>query len=329
MLYITTRQVNDAYTAPRTCSQNLAPDGGFFVPFRIFAFTREEIMALQDKSFCQTIADVLNLFFSSRFNGLDVELWIGKNPYTITTVNQKICIAELWHNPMHEFSYIVNCLYRKLCQTEILMAKPTVWVQIAIRIAALFAVVGQMQRQNLFDFDNGFDVAVCTDNFSAVMAVWYAKKMGMPIKTIVCSCNNNGLIWDILCRGEVNTVGNKLPAELEQLVFNTLGLSETERYLAACKNERTYLMDEETHKKFCDGMFAAVVGNNRISAVINSMYRTNSYIVNPDAAIALGGLQDYRASVGESRMALLLEEDSPSLYAELIAEATGVAYTNI
>ena len=41
MLYVTTRNNRDAYTARRALTENRGPDGGFFVPFREPVFTPE------------------------------------------------------------------------------------------------------------------------------------------------------------------------------------------------------------------------------------------------------------------------------------------------
>ena len=60
MLYVTTRNNRDAYTAQRVLRENRGPDGGLYVPFREPVFSREEIDALKEKSFHQCVAEVLN-----------------------------------------------------------------------------------------------------------------------------------------------------------------------------------------------------------------------------------------------------------------------------
>ena len=47
MLYVTTRNNRDAYTAQRVLRENRGPDGGLYVPFREPVFSREEIDALK------------------------------------------------------------------------------------------------------------------------------------------------------------------------------------------------------------------------------------------------------------------------------------------
>ena len=43
MLYVTTREKNDAYTANRTILDDFGPDGGAYLPFRMPFFTKEQL----------------------------------------------------------------------------------------------------------------------------------------------------------------------------------------------------------------------------------------------------------------------------------------------
>lgn len=65
MLYVTTRNNRDAYTAQRVLRENRGPDGGLYVPFREPVFSWEEIDALKEKSFHQCVAEVLNRLFNT------------------------------------------------------------------------------------------------------------------------------------------------------------------------------------------------------------------------------------------------------------------------
>ena len=80
MLYVTTRGKYDAFTAARTMNLDRGPDGGLFIPFRLPQLTRDEIIALGSKTFGQNVADILNLFFSTRLSGWDVDMTIGRSP---------------------------------------------------------------------------------------------------------------------------------------------------------------------------------------------------------------------------------------------------------
>ena len=76
MLYATTRSKTDTYTAHRTLFEDRAPDGGFFVPFRM---PNVDIQSLKENSFSEAVAEILNVFFSTGITAWDVDCCIGKS----------------------------------------------------------------------------------------------------------------------------------------------------------------------------------------------------------------------------------------------------------
>lgn len=324
MLYISTRDKTGSFTAYRVLHEDRAPDGGLFVPFRIPSFTKADIHALKDNGFGQTVAQILNLFFSTGITGWDVDFAVGRSPFRLKTMSHRLLVGELWHNPGSCYAYIERNLYNKLCGTS--MQQPTEWARIAIRIAVLFGVFGELSGEGI----NNPDIAVISGDFGMPIAAWYARKMGLPLGRIICGCNENSGIWDLLHRGEYNTgaavihtdfpeLDHPCPTSAERLIYSTLGIEETVRYTQICSYGGVYAIDEASLQLLNSGLFVGVVSGRRIKSVISSVYRSNGYIIEPFGAVAYGGLQDYRASTGESCGTLLLADNSPVLSEELLS----------
>lgn len=310
MLYITTRDQSDAYTAARTLSGSITPDGGLYVPFRLFQLTPDEIAALKEQSFGQTVAQILNLFFSSKITGWDVDFAVGRNPVKFISMKHKMIIAELWHNPSSTYDYIVKKLFDHICLQSDENKEPTEWATVAIRIAVLTALYGELLRNGMVDIENQIDIAVSAENFLLFMAVWYARQMGLPFGTIICGCNSGSGLWDLLQRGEYTTStasGEEILA-LERLIQGTLGCREVQRYVTCCNHNRHYSVCEDDLQALNKGIFVAVVGNFRIQAVMSSVLKTRGYCINRSSALAYGALQDYRAGVSENRCTLLFSD---------------------
>lgn len=328
MLYITTRGDKDAFTSYRALCENNAPDNGQFTPFRLPAYSQEELSILIGKSFCEVIAEVLNAFFSAGLTGWDVDFCIGKNPVRTTSINHRICIAEMWHNSGGCYCNIVQQLNKKLCAEKI--AFPSTWLRTAVRIAVLFATYSQMLEQHLITEEQAIDVVITADTFEDPIAVLYARKMGLPINVIICTCTDSGDVWDLIQRGEFSATkaDTLLLHNVEHLVYLTLGYAEVARFLKTVNNGKVYKIPEEMLTKLNNGLFCTVVSNNRIGATLNSFYRSNNYIIEPYTALSYGGLQDYRAKTGNGTMALLLADQSPLAYAQEIEEANGLSKQN-
>lgn len=336
MLYVTTRDKTDVYTAYRTLGQNRGEDGGFFVPFQMPKLDREQIEKVKENTFGQNVADILNLFFNARLDGWDVDFCIGRYPTKLVSMSHRIVFAEVWHNPDLDFARLVRNLTSRIRGTEDTIGEPTNWAGIAVRIAVLFGVFGELLRVNMVEIDQPVDVAVPSGDFTVPMAAWYAREMGLPIANIICGCNDNGGIWDLLHHGQIHTdaIASKtltpagdhtVPPDLERLIFGTMGIDETARFLKACSSGRIYTPPESRFEDLRKGMYAGVVSGSRMESIIRSFYNTSTYMMDPYSALAYCSLQDYRTRYAETRTAVVLSEKSPIHAAPIVAKALGIS----
>jgi threonine synthase len=336
MLYVTTRSKHDVFTAARTMNLDRGPDGGLFIPFHLPQLSRDEIAALGSKSFGQNVADILNLFFSTKLTGWDVDMAIGRSPVKFQSMNYRIIVGEMWHNMDRHFGYILNALAAKVHPDGEIIGKPSSWVQIAVRIAVLFGIYGELLRGQQIKVGASLDIASASGSFAAPMSAWYARKMGLPIGTIICGCNENSAAWDLLHRGELDTdalaiktntpEGDfSLPPDLERLICETCGQDEAMHYFWSCTEGSTYAPPEPACEAMRKGMFAAVVSHVRVETIIPSVYRTNQYILDLYSALAYGALSDYRARTGGSSTTLLLCEKNPLCNGEAVAKSMRIS----
>ena len=337
MLYATTRDNQTVETAYKVIHTDCAADGGLFVPFRLPKFSAEQIRMLADRSFAENVAEILNTFFSTGLTGWDIEFSIGRMPVKLNTISHRILIAEAWHNNQWKLDHVIRTLSDRIRK----QAGPVGnWVAVSIRIAVLFGIYGQMLTTQQIDSTVAIDVAVTAGDFAMPMAVWYSREMDLPVNNIVCGCNANGGIWDLLHRGEMSTgaIAVKtctpdadlvIPRNLERLVCGTLGREAVKNYLDCCRTGSVYVPDALRFEQLRKGMFAAVCSDDRVVNMIHSVYRTSDYVFNPYSVLAYGSLLDYRAKTGESRPALLLCERSPICDSELVASAMQVAVPDL
>lgn len=317
MLYVTTRNKTDSYTAYRALHECAAADGGQFLPIRLPVYDAQQLQELAEKSFNDIVAQVLNVFFSAHLTGWDIEFAIGRKPIKIVDMGRKIVIAELWRNTEGSFATAVTRIYDRLCEFDASNAQPSGWATIAIRIAFLFGLYGELHRMNI----HAFDAAASGKDMESSMALWYAREMGLPVGKIICGTNENCWAWDLIHKGEVNPSASvqtdmpdmdTIPLGIERLIFSTLGFGENMRYLKSLSNKSVYKIDSGMLSKLNKGLFSAVVGKRRISDVISSVSSTNGYLLDSYTAISYGALQDYRAKTGENKITLLISEENPA-----------------
>lgn len=297
MLYVSTKNKIDSFTAYRVLHQNKAPDGGLFAPFHLPVFATDEMEAFKDLSFSEAVAKILNLFFSRRLTSWDVEFSIGRYPFKLETIGQRVVVAELWHNNQQNYDHIVSSLYSKLtdkpCQTV------PQWVCIAVEIAVLFGLYGELRRSGI----ENADIAATDDVLCYPIAAWYARKMGLPIGVILCGCKENGGFWELMRRGEASA---SVSEQVELLIYENFGADEAAKFAVAREHGQVYRLKNDEAGILNQGIYPSVIGSDRIASVANSIQRTCGYIADPLTAAAYGAVQDYRAATGENRETLLL-----------------------
>jgi threonine synthase len=241
-------------------------------------------------------------------------------------MSHRIYIAEIWHNPDHDFLRIVRNLTGRLRGNKDTTDEPSNWAWIAIRVAVMFALFGELCKIHVADSHSPIDVALPSGDFAGPMAVWYARQMGLPVANIICACDENDAAWDLLRNGEISfSSAVTVPQDLERLIYSAVGLEETLSFANRMESKKSFKLSPEDGEAVKQGMYPAVISWKRRSEIIHGVYSASTYILDPGSAMAFGGLQDYRALAGETRPALILTERGPIRSADTVASAMGIS----
>lgn len=324
MLYVTTRNHCDTYTAARTLTLDTSPDGGLFVPFQMPTLSISE---LQGMSRAAAIGYVLGLFFRVQLTEDDITQCIGSSALTVKTADRKVSVAQLWNTAHHTFEQIEYAIYRKLCRDVPPCAHTTAWPKIAIRIAVLSALSAELAGKDTLD------VALNAGDFTDPIAAWYCRRMGLPIGKILCTTNENGGLWELFTYGQASCGASvrktslpeldvALPGQLERLLFGVYGHSEAVRFAECIKQGSMYKI--ASAGQLSEGFAVSVVSTQRVNSVIHKVYSTNGYVLDTYSALTFGGLQDYRATSGEIRPTLILSTYSPVIHKDAVSGALSI-----
>lgn len=335
MLYTTTRNNQDTFTAQRVLRSGRAPDGGLFVPFHLPVYTEEEIKRLSSIGFNSRLAEILNLLFGSHLTGFDIDLALGKRSVRLQQLGQRLFLAECWHNIQWQFAEILNALSHLVFSDRESEPAQSGWVETGIRMAVLFGIIGELIRNGLVSAEKPVDLAMVSGNFSGPMAAWYARGMGLPIGNIVCCCNENAVLWDFICHGQLRTDGIAVdtlvpeadilvPEGLERLITLYGGPAEVDRYVDCLHSGRTYYVDDGLLDRMRKGIYVTVSSEQRIISTVSSSFSAHQCVLSLSSALAYAGLQDYRARTGSSRMALIMTDKSPRLDMPMVADILGL-----
>ena len=305
MLYLTTRNKADSYTAHRVLRSKSAPDGGQFLPMQIPVLTDVQLAAIEQMSFGEATVFTMNLFFGTQLTGWDVDFAIGRQVMNLASIGHRVNVAESWHNPVGSHAYMVQRLYALVVGEKIPKQIPNLWFYTCVDIAVLLGAYGMLCRREIYEFD----VAIETGDLQTLLALRYVQKMGVPIQKIILGSLDGDGLWEFFSYGDYPSNRKVLPSGMEALLWLELGSDEVTRYLQTTQKRGIYKLPAFQLEQIRRETFAAVVGDGRAADVINSALLTGQYAMEPATARAFGALQDYRAKFGENRNTLLLSRN--------------------
>ncbi len=315
MLYVTTRESKDVFTAHRALCENRSPDGGFYRPFRDPSFSLEEMEGLLELPFWNCVTEILNCLFNTKLTAWELEFAAGKCPLSVKSLGYRVVGVEFRQNSSGSYENLVKSILTLLLGQE--TANPGNWCRIAIRIALLFGTIGELRRTGV---EQTVDITVVSGDFSRPISAWYAKKWGLPIGNILCCCNENNGLWELFRHGQMRTDGVSvptavpeadvaLPENLERLIFECGGGEAVGSYLEACRKGKSYCCTEAMLTKLRQGMAVSVVSSQRVRDTISGVYRTRGCMLSPGGALAYAGLMDHRAQTGQTGTSIVWTEN--------------------
>lgn len=306
MLYLTTRNKADSFTAHKVLRSAAAPDGGMFMPMHLPVQDDIALARYERMNFGETVAEIMNIFFGTQLSGWDVDFTIGRQAVDLASIGHKVSVAECWHNPAGTSGYLVQRLYHLVTGDKSNATTPNAWFHVAVNIAILFGMYGKNCRRDIYEFD----VAVDTEDMLLFFAVRYAKRMGLPIRKIILGCTDQNGLWDFLSYGDFVASKRERNIAFEALLWLDFGYDEVVNYTNCVHGKATFRLHLLALDKFRKDLFGTVVGDRRTKNVAESAWQTNQYRMEPVTARAFGALQDYRAKTGENKNTLLFAQNA-------------------
>lgn len=317
MLYVTTQSEEGNYTAQFTLQQAVAEDGGLFIPMVLPRYADRELAELMKLPYWERVSRVLSRFFPVSLDGWFLSRILPEPQ--IQEVGHKSAVASLWEPVSGSYEAVVEILCRQMdCQ----LTEPWAWPSVAIGVAVLFGLYGALCQKGWIHPGQSLSLAMGAGEFTLPMATWYAGRMGLPLGSVVCVCNENSRLWDLFHRGEVrldDTVIHTelplfdvaMPRNLRRLIVHTLGREALAQYDLAESRRRSFFLSEEETAHLRQGFYISVAGAARAQPLASGLYETEHCLLSPYTALVYGGLMDYRSLGGESAPTLILGEQSP------------------
>ena len=204
------------------------------------------------------------------------------------------------------------------------------------QVAYYVSAYCQLVQQGEIKVGDEINVVVPTGNFGNILAAFYAREMGVPIKKFICASNENKVLTDFIRTGVYDTKRDfhltnspsmdiLISSNLERLLFHLSGgnAAEIAGLMKNLDEKKCYEVSDrikEGLKAFYGG-YATVAETNQ---AIGAMYQENGYVMDTHTAVAYKVYSDYKAETGDAAPAIIASTASPYKFAESVATSIGV-----
>ena len=204
--------------------------------------------------------------------------------------------------------------------------------QIVYYISAYCDLVksGAVKNGELINF------CVPTGNFGNILAGYYAKKMGLPVKRLICASNCNDVLTEFIDTGVYNknrafmtTISPSMDilvsSNLERLLFELSGEDDTlvKTYMKALADSGVYEVSSEIKEAVSGTFGSGWCTDEETKATIRELYNNKGYLIDTHTAVAYSVLQKYREKTCDGTYTVVVSTASPFKFCDSVLDALG------
>ncbi|MCR5113192.1 MAG: threonine synthase [Acholeplasmatales bacterium] len=184
------------------------------------------------------------------------------------------------------------------------------------------------------DIKVGDEITFCvpTGNFGNILAGFLAKKLGLPVKNLICASNKNNVLTEFFAKGTYNK--NRPFFKTNSPSMDILISSNLERfvyYAGGCDTKKTAdLMNQLNTKGIYDFknpyeyFYAYSTNEEETLSVIKSVYDKYNYLIDPHTACSYNAYAEYAKETGNTEKVVVVSTASPYKFPQSVLAAFGV-----
>ena len=171
---------------------------------------------------------------------------------------------------------------------------------------------------------------VPTGNFGNILAGYYAKQMGLPVRKLICASNDNNVLCDFFRSGayDINrkffstispSMDILISSNFERLAFDLLGKSADalKDRVMKLSSERRYILDTPA-----DGFIGFTATEAETIDSIRRVYKKYDYVIDPHTAVAYSAFEKY----APQERTVILSTASPYKFTKTVMSALDPKY---
>lgn len=194
--------------------------------------------------------------------------------------------------------------------------------RLAPQIAYYFSAYLDLLTSEQIKMGDSVDFVVPTGNFGDILAGWYAKQMGLPVRRLVCASNRNKVLADFFEKGVYDVKRNfyrtmspsmdiLVSSNLERLLFEISGRNAklTADRMGYLAQNKEYSITEAEKAVLDKEFFGGFASEDDTVEVMYEVFDEYGYAMDTHTGVALAVYNQYKKQVIEADE--LVKDETP------------------
>ncbi len=182
--------------------------------------------------------------------------------------------------------------------------------RLAPQIAYYFSAYLDLLTSGQIEEGEEIDFVVPTGNFGDILAGWYAKNMGLPVRKLVCASNRNKVLADFFKKGVYDvkrdfhrtmspSMDILVSSNLERLLFEISGRNAklTAERMQQLVEKKEYSITEKEKKLLDEQFFGGFASEDDTVEAMYEIFDEYGYAMDTHTGVALAVMMEYRNEV--------------------------------
>lgn len=208
------------------------------------------------------------------------------------------------------------------------------WGRLAPQIAYYVYSYVDLLRREKIEKGEAINFVVPTGNFGNILAAWFAKQMGIPVKKLVCASNKNKVLCDFFSSGKYDrnreffkttspSMDILISSNLERLLFEItdMNANQVKEWMSELNSTGVYTVDSKTLKKMQMLFVGGFADDLGVSKTILDVYDKTDNVVDTHTAVGFNIYNRYRQRSGDETKTVYVSTASPFKFSASVMDA--------
>lgn len=186
------------------------------------------------------------------------------------------------------------------------------WGRLVPQIVYYFSAYCDLIEQGRISLGDGINFVVPTGNFGNILAAYYAREMGLPIKKLVCASNSNNVLTDFLTTGTYDknrdfyttsspSMDILISSNLERLLYHMSGGDDSlvKGLMQELSEKGKYTVPEPLIAGIQKVFDAGCADESSVDETIKEHFEKYGYLCDTHTAVALKVYDEYVGRTGD------------------------------